>query len=212
MYLCTLKRAEVKRVLYILSVLLVSILLVSTMLVGVLMSDEVETAAVQLATSEFSHALGTHASVGAVEYRFPARIRFRDIYMEDQQGDTLAFVGEIYAHFSPLSLRNNEIRFHHVRLNNVVSNLYRLPSGEWNYAFLTRAFASKNDDSSDPLQSLIAVRDIQLDSIRLRYEDYHLFLSHAEMDLHELSESKIDAEITKLTATLQPLTPSATSR
>jgi len=188
----------VKRVLYILSVLLVSILLVSTMLLGVLMSDEVETAAVQLATSEFSHALGTHASVGAVEYRFPARIRFRDIYMEDQQGDTLAFVGEIYAHFSPLSLRNNEIRFHHVRLNHVVSNLYRLPSGEWNYAFLTRAFASKNDDSSDPLQSLIAVRDIQLDSIRLRYEDYHLFLSHAEMDLYELSESKIDAEISKL--------------
>ena len=168
------------------------------MLLGVLMSDEVETAAVRLATSELSRALGTEANVGRVEYRFPARVAFHDIYLEDRQGDTLAFVGEIYAHFSPLALRHNEIRFSHVRLSNVVANLYRLPSGKWNYGFLVDAFASDEERSSDPMRSLIAVKDIQLDSIRLRYEDYNFFLSHAEMDLHELSEDKIDAEIREL--------------
>jgi len=188
----------VKQFLYILGVLLVSFLLVSAMLIGALMSDEVETAAVQLATKELSRALGTEANVGRVEYRFPARLAFRDIYLEDQQGDTLAFIGEIYAHFSPLALRRNEILFSHVRLQNVVADIHRLPDSTWNYQFLVDAFAARKDDKSEPLKSLIAVRDIRLDSIRLRYEDYHLFLSHAVMDLHELSETNLDAEIREL--------------
>lgn len=190
-----------KRFLYILGVIAVSVLLVGSALVGALMSDEVETAAVQYAASELSRALGTEATVGAVEYHFPARVAVRDIYLEDQQGDTLAFVGEIYAHFSPLALRHNEIRFNHVRLNHVVADVHRLPDSTWNYQFLADAFRSEKKER-DPLRSLIAVKDVQLDSIRLRYEDYHLFLSHAEMDLHELSADKLDAEITELALTV----------
>ena len=186
-----------KRFLYIVGVILVSLLLVSAVLIGALMSDEVETAAVQLATKELSRALGTEARVGRVEYRFPARLAFRDIYLEDQQGDTLAFVGELYAHFSPLALRNNEIRFSHVRLQNVVADIHRLPDSTWNYQFLADAFKSEKKESQ-PLKSLIAVKDVQLDSIRLRYEDYNLFLSHASMDLHELTETTLDAEISEL--------------
>lgn len=186
-----------KRFLYIVGVILASLLLVSAMLIGALMSDEVETAAVQLATKELSRALGTEARVGRVEYRFPARLAFRDIYLEDQQGDTLAFVGELYAHFSPLALRNNEIRFSHVRLQNVVADIHRLPDSTWNYQFLADAFKSEKKESQ-PLKSLIAVKDVQLDSIRLRYEDYNLFLSHASMDLHELTETTLDAEISEL--------------
>ena len=68
-----------KRVLYILSVLLVSLLLVGSMLVAVLTSDRVETAAVQLAAEELAHALGTEAKVEAIEYRFPARLRITGI-------------------------------------------------------------------------------------------------------------------------------------
>ena len=128
-----------KRVLYILGVFFVSLLLVLIMLVAVLTSDKVETSAVQLVTAEFSRALGTEARVGKVEYRFPARMSIRDIYLEDKQQDTLAYIGEIYAHFSPLALRHGEIRFSHVRLRNVVAKLYET-NGEWNYQFLIDAF------------------------------------------------------------------------
>ena len=184
-----------KRVLYIVSVLLVSVLLVCSMLIAALMSDKVETAAVQLVTAEFSRALGTRAQVGSVAYRFPARLALNDVYIEDQQSDTLAFVGEVYAHFSSLALRNNEIRFSHVRLSNVVAKIYRT-DGVWNYQFLADAFRS--DKAAQPLRSLISVRDIQLESIRLQYEDHTLLLSRAKMDLHQLSEEVLDAEIREL--------------
>lgn len=187
-----------KRVLYILGVFFVSLLLVLIMLVAVLTSDKVETSAVQLVTAEFSRALGTEARVGKVEYRFPARVSIRDIYLEDKQQDTLAYIGEIYAHFSPLALRHGEIRFSHVRLRNVVAKLYET-NGEWNYQFMIDAFRSEEEKQpSDPFRSLLSVRDIQLDSIRVQYADYTLQLPHAQMDLNQLSEQLLDAQIRHL--------------
>lgn len=202
-------RIYVKRILYILGVLVVSLLLVSGMVVAALMSDKVETAAVRLVTAELSRALGTHATVGAVEYRFPARVAVKDVYLEDQRGDTLAFVGELYAHFSPLALRDGEVRFSHVRLSDVVADVHRLPDSTWNYQFLVDAFKSGKKEKQ-PLRSLISVRDVQLDNIRLRYEDYRIYLSHSAMDLHGLSEETVDAEIREMAMRVSK--PSVVSR
>ena len=186
---------------YILGVLLVSLLLVLGMLVAALTSDKVETAAVQMATEEISRALGTHATVGGITYRFPARLAIKDIYIEDQQQDTLLYIGEAFAQFKPSGLRKKEIIFSHVRLKDVAGEIYKVPSGSpdggevWNYQFLADAFAAKEKKENNPLQSLISVRDIELENIRLRYEDYHALLTYASMDLHQLSAEGIDAQI-----------------
>ena len=192
---------EMKRVLYIIGVLLVSLLLVGGVLVAALMSDAVETAAVRLATAELSRTLGARATVGAVEYRFPARLRLRDIYIEDQHRDTLAYLSEVYAHFRPLALKDDQILFSHVRVRNGVANIYRLPDSTYNYQFLVDAFR-REPKEREPLQSLIAVQDIQLDSLRLRYEDYQGQLTHARMDLHRLTMDELDAEISELSGRL----------
>lgn len=191
-----------KRALYILGVLIVSILLVGSMLVAVLMSNSVETAAVRLVTEELSRALGTKAQVGAVEYHFPARLTIRDVYLEDQQHDTLAYVGEAYAHFRPLGLRNNEITFSHLHLTDVTANIYRLPDSTWNYQFLLPP-SQEEDTTSSPLQSIISVRDIRLDNVRLRVEDYHIALTHAHMDLNRFSEEELDAQISELAGSVR---------
>ena len=188
-----------KRVLYILSVFLVSVLLVGATFVAVLMSPRVETAVVRFATAELSRSLGTKAQIGSVEYKFPARIEIRDILLEDQQHDTLAYVGKLYAHFRPLSLRNDEISFSHLHLSDVTANIYRLPDSTWNYQFL---LPESDEQNEDPLKSLVSVRDIRLDSVRMRYEDYQAFIARAQMDLHRLSSEDIDAQISELTATV----------
>ena len=193
-----------RRVLYIVAVVLVSLLLVGGMLVAVLMSPRVETAAVRLVTAELSRNLGTKIQVGSVEYQFPARLTLNDVLVEDQQQDTLAYVGNLYAHFKPLGLRDDEITFSHVHVSDVVANVYRLPDSTWNYQFLLPETSEKE---SSPFRSLLAVRDIRLDSIRLRYEDYVVNLSHARMDLNRFTEKEIDAQISELAASVsrQPL-------
>ena len=196
-----------KRIAYILAVLLVSISLVSGMLIAVLMSDKVETAAVGLVTAELSRAMGTETRVGAIEYRFPARVAIKDVYIEDRQRDTLLYVGELYAHFRPLALKDNEIRFSHVRLSDVTANIYRLPDSTWNYALFSLPQDTTSEEASDPFSSLVSVRDIQLDHIRVRYEDYQVNLTHAGMDLHTLSAKEFDAQISDFTGEVRSVAP-----
>lgn len=189
---------RMKRILYILGVLCVSILLVLSMLVATLMSDRVETAVVQLATEELSRTLGIDAHVGSIEYHFPARLSIRDIYIEDQQHDTLLYLGEVYAHFQPLALRRNAIRFSHVRVSDGYANVYQLPDSTYNYQFLADAFQSDRSKKESSLQSLVSVRDVQLNHLRLRYNETHVALEQAKMDLHYLSSDSLDAEIVDL--------------
>lgn len=191
---------RMKRFWYIVSVLLVSLLLVGGMLVAVLSSSEVETAAVRLVTAEFSRAFGTHARVGSITYRFPARVSIEDVYIEDRQGDTLLYAGELYAHFSPLALRKGEIRFSHARLRDVRAELYLLSDSTWNYSFIASAFGSEEEQERNPFAGILTVRDVQLESIRVRYDQFELALDHAGMDLHHLSMSSIDAQISDLSA------------
>ena len=47
------------------------------------------------------------------------------------------------------------------------------------------------------------MKDIQLDNIRLHYEDYTANLSHAAMDLHGLSENLLDAEIAEMAGVIK---------
>ena len=170
------------------------------MLVAALTSDKVETAAVQLATAELSKALGTEARVGAVEYRFPAKLAIKDVYLEDRQGDTLGYVGLLYAHFSPLALHRGAIRFRHVRLENVVANIYQLPDSTWNYAFLLPLFQSDKPKDDSPFKSVVTVKDVQLSNLRLRYGDLVAVIPKASLDLHELSADRLDAQIEEFKA------------
>jgi len=172
-------------------------------MVAALSLDRVETAIMQKVAERFSKSLGTQATIGAVEYRFPARMTLRDIYIEDQQRDTLLYVREVYAHFSPLALRRGEVRFSHARLQDVVADVHRLPDSTWNYQFLVDAFAKEEKEEKDSLRGLFTVKDVQIDNVRMRYEDMGADIAHAELNLHQLSAEKIDAEIAQLAMTVR---------
>ncbi len=194
-------RNLMKRFFYILGVFLVSLLLVGAMLVCVLTSDKVETAAVRLVTKELSRGLGTEAKIGRVEYKFPARLRIRNIYLADQQGDTLLYLDEIYAHFRPLPLWQNEIRFSRVDIRGGVANVYRLNNEQYNYQFLVDAFHSERERT--PFRSFLSVRDIRIEQIRARYNDYQAQLDHAYMDLYHFTLDSLDAEVRSLSLAVQ---------
>lgn len=200
-----------KRFLYIVSVLAVSLTVVFLLLVAVLTSDRVETSAVQIVTRELGRSLGTEAHVDAIQYRFPMRMYIHGIYIEDQQGDTLLYVDEVYAHFSPLSLRRKAIRFSHVRVKDGVVNVYRQSDGVYNYQFLADAFKTEKKEDDSEMRSKVMVRDVQVSNLRLRYDDTRVALSHTAMDLHCLSEDLFDAEIGDLIMTMsrsdKPCTP-----
>ncbi len=161
-----------------------------------LASDRAETRLAQIAVHQLARKAGTTMHVGSVSLRFPARVTLRDIYIEDRRQDTLAYIGELYAHLSPLALTQSKLHLRHVRVRDGVANIYREDeTGEWNYRFLAEAFKREDEEATSiPLED-ISVKDVRIDNLRMRYEEMHGVLEHARMDLHELSDYALDAQI-----------------
>ena len=194
-----------KRVFYILAVFFVSLLLVSGMMVCVMQSERVEHAVLRLATAELSRGLGAKASIGNIRYRFPARVQIDSIFLADQQGDTLAYLNRVYAHFRPLPLLRNEIRFSRVDIEGGVANIYHLDSTRLNCSFLGEVFHS--DTPLPEFRSFLSVRDIRIDSVRARFDNYEGMLGHASLDLYHLTHDSLDAAVNHLSATLRKHDP-----
>ena len=190
-----------KRFLYILSVFLVSLLLVGGMCIAVLQSERVEHAVLRLATAELSRGMGAKASIGNISYRFPARLQIDSIFLSDQQGDTLAYLNRVYAHFRPLPLLRNEIRFSRVDIEGGVANIYHLDSTRLNCTFLGEVFHS--DAPHAEFRSFLSVRDIRIDSVRVRFDNYEGMLRHASLDLYHFTRDSLDAAVNHLSATLR---------
>ncbi len=192
-----------KRVLYYISVLLFSLLLLMGLITASLGSEQVQNSIAELVTEELSHGLGANTSIGHIEYIFPARVRIHDICLEDQQGDTLAYIHQMYAHFRPLPLLKNQIRFSRVDIRGVKGHVYTLPDGQYNYAFLIRAFHSDQPSDDTPFQALLSIRDIHIDDVQFRWDDYSMLLSAAELDLSHFTKDSLDGEIKQLKGSIR---------
>ena len=189
-----------RRVLYYISVFLFSLLLMLGMLVAAVSSEQVQNAVAQLVTQELSRGLDAEVSIGRIEYSFPVRVRIHNICVHDQQGDTLAYIQQMYARFRPLALADQEIRFSRVDVRGVRGHIYTLPDGEYNFAFLARAFRS--DKESAPFEALLSIRDIHVEDVQLRWEDMTLSLISSDLDLNYFTRDSIDGQIRHLQAAL----------
>ena len=173
--------------------------IIATIIMGVIVlhSGRIQTAAVRLATEELSRGLGTNVRIGGVQYEFPMRITLNDLYIEDQQQDTLLYIKDFYTRFSPLALAQKDLRFPTIDLSTVRANVYRLPNGEYNYMFLVRAFASE-DTVSKPFALDVQLKNIHLADVKARYDTFLFDVPEASLALHHFSADSLDAEIQQL--------------
>ncbi len=188
-----------KRVLYIVVIVLVSLLLVGGLGVVLLLDSDVQTAAVRVVTEELSRGMGAQAKVGTVHYRFPMRLELDDVYLEDQQGDTLLFIGQVYAHLRARALREGKVEFRQVTLRDATLNAYTLPDSTMNYDFLIRAFATDKSTPPQEQTSLIfGAQSIAIHNIRVRYNDWRGNLDQLTLSIHELSKDVVNLNLTRL--------------
>lgn len=185
-----------RKALYILTIFLSCALITVCMSIGFLHSTLVQTGLIRLATDQLSVALNTHAEVQQISYRFPAKLEVDGVYLEDQEGDTLAYVGRLYAHFSPRALlRDTQVVFHTIEVEHVRAYARTLASGRYNYQWLVDAFASENEEKTD---TEFPFRGIQLPNIQLK--DIAL-----RMDEQELSVEEIDIRIPYVVTSLDSI-------
>ncbi|MBQ9522470.1 MAG: translocation/assembly module TamB domain-containing protein [Paludibacteraceae bacterium] len=187
-----------KRALYIIAVILVSLLIVSLTLVAVLLNSEVQTSIVRVATEELSRGLGAQAQIGQVSYRFPARLQLDDIYLEDQQGDTLLFAHQAYVHLRLLPLRERRVEFANIRLSQTKLYAHTLPNGEPNYQFLLKAFASQDTTTTEIPDLIVGARKVSIEDALVRYDEWEGRLTNLDLVIGTLSKNSIDLQLQRL--------------
>lgn len=186
-----------KRFAYILSILVVCSLMVVYMLSLLVRNGEVQTAAVRWLAAEVSQALHADIDVGHVEYRFFNILHIDDIYISDQQGDTLAYVSSADLQLRVRDLLRKKVSVRKIAIDRPYVNLH-----DDNYAFLVRALKNPDSTARDSLPVSVRVDDVQITNIRARYDTLQLTDAEAWMALTRLDNEGVEASIRKLQGTI----------
>ncbi|MCQ2333491.1 MAG: translocation/assembly module TamB [Paludibacteraceae bacterium] len=192
----------VKRLVTILLTLLVCTLLTLGTMAILVRSSHVQTAVVQMLTTQLSHGLGADVSVEKVDIRGISGLDIHGIYLSDRWGDTLCYIPCLSVSINPLRLREEHLDFTSISLEQPYVNLVQ-DSTATNMDFLLRAF-SRPDTLSSPLPIVVSAESIVLSQARIRYRnlssgmDVLLTPIDAEVTLPELSADTIDARLVAL--------------
>lgn len=125
------------------------------------------------AVSYLESKIGTDVNIDRIEIGLPKKVILEGIYFETQQGDTLLSGEKLAIDISLFKLLSNEVEINSVDLQGIVANVTRDKDSVFNFDYIIDAFASENpkpeDTTSAPMK--ISVRNINLDRIRVKFDD-----------------------------------------
>ena len=136
-----------------------------------------------------SKQLNTKVTLEGIDIDWFNGIELAGVYVEDQQQDTLLYVGLLGAYIEPSALLNKTASIRLIEVRDTYANVYQ-PEGDTalNFAFIPEAFASE-DTTTTPEDTTASAWKIELyrlllDDIRF---DYRADGTEASLALNELS-------------------------
>lgn len=189
-----------KKTLYIFLIIIVSILLLLFGVVSALHSSKVQTIVTDLVVHGLGDKMGTYLDVGSVEFKFFNRLVIKDIYIEDQQKDTLLYVKSIEAQLDLFNLQEKQLAFSKVEVDTVLFNAYRLSDTTYNYSFITSLFQHSDGQVDIPTFS---VNKVLFTGLRARYDDYILQQGNIALTIPYLNKDSLCTQLTTLQLTLE---------
>ncbi len=166
--------------------IIICTLMVCGLFLALLHSSKIQTAVVGIFTKEISKELNTHFEIGHVEYKFFNRLIINDIYIQDQQNDTLLYVKNIEANFDLTNIRHGFISFSNVSLDTAFVNAYHLNDSIYNFTFIQDAFTTVEKKDTVDFPTFI-FDNISVKAIRARYDDYQMGTLDASFAIPHLS-------------------------
>lgn len=189
----------IKKILKLFAWIIGSIVLLLVLIALLIQIPSVQTWLTNKAVSFLEDKIGTEVSLGGISIAFPKNIVLEDIYLEDQQGDTLLYAQELNVNTDLWGLTRNEIQLNKISLQNTVAFVERAENDSaFNFTYIMESFAGDSTAVPDTLEQKgwnITLETLELDDIRLHYND-RLTGNHAELSLgaFDLEMSAFDLE------------------
>ena len=122
----------------------------------------------------FSHAWQTKVQIGKLQLDLFKKIQIQDLYIEDQQGDTLLWAENLDIGLGEVSLMRQKIEIRRLKLQKAKFNYKRKPQEkDFNLYFILDYFAGdpNKPKSNNSLQIQLDIKRIQLEELDFYYLD-----------------------------------------
>jgi len=190
-----------KRVLKFLLYLIGFIILLVIALLIAIQTNAFQQFAKNKITAFLEKKIGTTVSIDKLTITFPKEVVLTGVYLEDQSKDTLLAGDTIMVDISMFKLLSSSVELNNIDLRGITANVIRtLPDSAFNFDYIIKAFASKTPQAEPKDTSggmTISVNKINLDRIRIRYDDavtgndVTAFLGHFDTKFKEFDLEKL---------------------
>ena len=153
------------------------VLLLIVIVVVALQFPATQDFAARQAESYLQKKLGTEVRIGKFRTDFRHAISLDNVYLEDQQQDTLLSVGHLGVNIDLWALTKSEINVSSVELNDGTVSIKRTePDSVSNYDFIVNAFSAPDTTTTTPADTAssgftYSIGDARLTNIYLTYDD-----------------------------------------
>lgn len=199
----TLTNKIIKTIFNGLGIFLVFLLALIIFTYFIIQQERVQTWMVGKATTVLSEKTGTRISVGKVHIEFFNTVALGDVYMEDKNGDTLAYVRSLDTKLSYFNPFTSKFHFSSLSLEGVRANIYTTETDSvFNYQFLIDALKGKpkatpdTDKKKKSTASAIdfRIKEIHLADILVNFDDKYVGQGH-QIQLNSLDISVQDIDL-----------------
>lgn len=182
-----------------------SIIVLFLIIVGLLQVPSVQNFVKDKAVTYLENKIGTEVRIGRIEIGLPKKVLLKDVYFEDQSGDTLLSGTRLAVDISLFKLMDNELEINSVDLDGITGKIQRNKDGVFNFDYIIKAFDSgKPKDTTTGPPMKISVNKINLDQVRVKYDDditgnyLTANIRHFDTKFEEFDLDKLAFEIPKI--------------
>lgn len=193
------------RILKIIAWVIVGIFTTLLLVILLIRIPYIQNRLVQKGISYLENKIGTDVNLKSIYIGFPKTIVLEELYVEDQQADTLCFVGELAIDTDLWGLLQNRIRLNTVALENSTVRLNRTErDSTFNFDYIVKAFADTSDVDTTKAGWEFSVGTVELAKIlftlrdNFQGNDIDLNLGDLELSMKEFNLSKSVYDIAKL--------------
>ena len=183
-----------KKVVVGILIFLASLLLLFGGAIALLDQPRVQTFIIQRVTRSLSEQWGAEVSIERFDFRPFRRLTVEQVYLSDQQRDTLAYIPHLQIDCNLLALANNRLDFTNIRLDRPYIRVRSLSDTTLNCSFLLDLFPA--DSSAFPLR--LNIDALHLYDMRVRYNDILVDQINLDFGLPVLSGDSLDFHIQRL--------------
>lgn len=160
----------VKKLAKILGIVVGCIILLNIIIALLFTIPRVQQYAADFALKKLKPILKTEISIDKIRLRGFTSATIKNLYVEDQQKDTLFYAKKVSAKVNVIDLLKSRLNIQSASISNFTGNVYRqTPEAPFNFQFIIDAFASGKEVKPSEKPMMISINNIKLTNGNLRY-------------------------------------------